>query len=113
MSLKRPGLVFKAEPVTRVHTSNYGSKYETEPNLNDTYIVCQDGTIQARNDPEREIIWNLFEEENGWSYGYDKPLLVYFISWETDIPEGRGEESRNAYIIEFDDDDGEPEVSSC
>jgi hypothetical protein len=111
-TLKRPGLVFKAEPMTRVYSSHYGAKYEEFPVRNETYVVCQDGTIQARHDPERCILWNLIEDENGWSDDQGNPLMVGFVGWETNIPEGRGSDSGDAFIIEFDDD-GEPEVSSC
>ena len=111
MALNRPGLVFKAEPMTRVYLSHYGAKYEEVPVRNETYIVCQDGTIQARHDPERCIMWSLIEEGDGWSDGHGNPLMVGFVGWETDIPEGRGSDSADAFIIDFSDD-GEPEVSS-
>jgi hypothetical protein len=111
MDLKRPGLVFKAEPMTHMSSSHYGAKYEEFPMRNETYIVCRDGTIQARHDPERCILWSLIEEENGWSDGEGNPLMVGFVGWETDIPEGRGSDSVNAFIIDFSDD-GEPEVYS-
>lgn len=114
MSLKRPGLVFKAEPITRVYSSNNGSKYETYPHRNETYIVCKDGTVQARHDPERNIAWELIEnEKEGWSYGHNKPLLVFFVGWETDIPEGHGSDvtSTNA-CIEEGESEGEEEVTS-
>jgi hypothetical protein len=111
MTLKRPGLVFKAEPVTRVNSSHYGAKYEEFPTRNETYIVCQDGTIQARHDPERCILWDLIEEKEGWSDGQGNPLMVGFVGWEESPPVGRGSDSVNAYIIDFADD-GEPEVSS-
>lgn len=111
-TLKRPGLVFKAETLFRVASPTNGSKYETVPTRNETYIVCQDGTIQARHDPERCIAWNLFEEDNGWSDGNDNELMVSFIEWEKDIiPAGHGSDSTNAYIIEYEDE-GEPEVHS-
>ena len=111
MDLKRPGLVFRAEPMTRMSSSHYGAKYEEFPVRNETYIVCQDGTIQARHDPERCILWELIEEENGWSDGQGNPLMVGFVGWETSVPKGRGSDSVNAFIIDFSDD-GEPEVSS-
>lgn len=111
MDLKRPGLVFKAELLTRVNSSHYGAKYEEVPVRNETYIVCQDGTIQARHDPERCILWDLIEEDDMWSDGQGNELMVGFVGWETDIPEGRGSDSVNAFIIDFADD-GEPEVSS-
>jgi hypothetical protein len=111
MDLKRPGLVFKAELMTRVNSSHYGSKYEEVPVRNETYIVCRDGTIQARHDPERCILWNLIEEDDGWSDSQGNPLMVSFVGWETSVPEGRGSESADAFIIDFADD-GEPEVSS-
>jgi hypothetical protein len=110
-TLKRPGLVFTAEPMTRVNSSHYGAKYEEVPVRNETYIVCQDGTIQARHDPERCIMWSLIEEGDGWSDGHGNHLMVGFVGWETDIPEGRGSDSADAFIIDFSDD-GEPEVSS-
>jgi hypothetical protein len=112
MDLKRPGLVFKAEPMPRVNSSHYSAKYEEVPIWNETYIVCLDGTIQARCDPERCILWNLYEEEYGWSDGNGNPLMVSFVRWETvNIPEGNGSDSTDAYILEFSDDD-DPEVSS-
>jgi hypothetical protein len=110
-TLKRPGLVFKAEPMTRVNSSHYGANYEEVPMRNETYIVCQDGTIQARHDPERCILWNLIEDDDGWSDGQGNQLMVSFVGWETIVPEGRGSDSVNAFIIDFADD-GEPEVSS-
>ena len=110
-TLKRPGLVFKAEPMTRVISSHYGAKYEEVPMRNETYIVCQDGTIQARNDPERSIIWSLIEEDDTWSDGQGNQLMVSFVGWEESPPMGRGSDSVNAFIIDFSDD-GEPEVSS-
>ena len=110
-TLNRPGLVFKAETMAHVSSSHYGAKYEEFPTRNETYIVCRDGTIQARHDPERCILWNLVDEDDGWSDGQGNPLMVGFVGWETDVPEGRGSDSTNAFIIEFDDD-GEPEVSS-
>jgi hypothetical protein len=111
MDLKRPGLVFKAEPLTRVISSHYGAKYEEVPVRNETYIVCLDGTIQARHDPQRSILWNLVEEDDGWSDGNGNPLMVGFVGWDPDIPEGRDSDSTNAYIVDFADD-GEDEVSS-
>jgi len=78
---------------------------------NETYIVCKDGTIQAKHDPQRCILWNLFEEEDTWLDDHGNQLMVVFVGWETDIPEGRSEDSANAFIIDFSDD-GEPEVSS-
>ena len=111
MNLKRPGLIFKAEPMARVTSSHYGAKYEEFPVRNETYVVCQDGTIQARHDPERSILWDLVEEDDGWSDGQGNPLMVGFVGWEENPPVGRGSDSVNAYIIDFDDD-GEPEVSS-
>jgi len=110
-SLKRPGLVFKAEPMARMSSSHYGAKYEEFPVRNETYIVCRDGTIQARHDPERCILWELNEDENGWSDEQGDPLMVSFVGWETDVPEGRGSDSCDAFIIDFAED-GEPEVSS-
>jgi hypothetical protein len=110
-TLIRPGLLFKAEPMTRVSSSHYGAKYEEFPTRNETYIVCRDGTIQARHDPERCILWSLIEEDDGLSDGQGNPLMVGFVGWETDIPAGRGSDSVNAFIIDFADD-GEPEVSS-
>lgn len=112
MALNRPGLVFKAEPMTRVYLSHYGAKYEEVPTRNETYVVCQDGTIQARHDPARCILWDLVEEQDGWSDGQGNPLMVGFVGWETSPPVGRETDSVNAYIIEFADD-GEPEVSSA
>jgi hypothetical protein len=111
MTLNRPGLIFKAEPVTRVSSSHYGAKYEEVPVRNETYVVCQDGTIQARHDPARSILWDLVEEQDGWSDGQGNPLMVGFVGWEASPPVGRETDSVNAYIIEFSDD-GEPEVSS-
>lgn len=111
MTLKRPGLVFKAELLTPVNSSHYGAKYEEVPVRNETYIVCRDGTIQARHDPQRCILWSLIEEDDGWSDGKGNPLMVSFVGWETDIPEGRWSDSGDAFIIDFADD-GEPEVSS-
>jgi hypothetical protein len=111
MDLKRPGLVFKAEPMARVSSSHYSAKYEEFPVRNETYIVCRDGTIQVRHDPERCILWSLIEEDNGWSDGQGNPLMVIFVGWDTDIPEGWGSCSGDAFIIDFSDD-GEPEVSS-
>jgi hypothetical protein len=110
-TFNRPGLVFKAEPAFHVSSSHYGAKYEEFPMRNETYIVCQDGTIQARHDPERCILWSLIEEVDGWSDGDGNPLMVGFVEWEPNPPVGRGSDSRNAFIIDFDDD-GEPEVSS-
>jgi hypothetical protein len=110
-TLKRPGLVFTAEPLIRCVTSHNGSKYEEFPVRNETYIVCRDGTIQARHDPERCILWNLIEEDNGWTDEKGRPLMVSFVAWEANPPDGDGSDSRNAFIIDFDDD-GEPEVSS-
>jgi len=112
MTFKRPGLVFMAEPATRVSSSHYGAKYEEVPVRNETYIVCRDGTIQARHDPERCILWNLEEHEDGWSDGNGNDLMVGFVRWDDDIPDGRGSDSTNAFIIEFSDDENEPEVSS-
>ena len=112
MTLNRPGLIFKAEPVTRVYSSHYGAKYEEVPVRNETYVVCQDGTIQARHDPQRSILWDLVEEQDGWSDGQGNPLMVGFVGWEASPPVGRETDSVNAYIIEFSDD-GEPEVSSA
>ena len=112
MELKRPGLLFKAEPMPHVVSCHYGAKYEEVPMRNETYIVCLDGTIQARYDPERCIMWNLFENDDGWYDGNGNPLMVGFVGWETvNIPEGRGSDSTHAYILDFSDD-GEPEVSS-
>jgi hypothetical protein len=110
-TLIRPGLVFKAEPMAHVSSSHYGAKYEEFPTRNETYVVCRDGTIQARHDPERCILWNLVDEEYGWSDGQGNPLMVSFVAWASDIPAGRGSDSVNAFIIDFADD-GEPEVSS-
>lgn len=110
-TLKRPGLVFKAEPMVYVNSPHYGAKYEDFPVRNETYIVCRDGTIQARHDPERCILWGLNENENGWSDDHGNRLMVCFVGWETDPPEGRSSDSANAFIIDFADD-GEPEVSS-
>ena len=110
-TLKRPGLVFKAEPMVRVNSSHYGAKYEEFPVRNETYIVCRDGTIQAMHDPERCILWDLIEEEDGWSDGQRNQLMVSFVGWEESPPVGRGADSVNAFIIDFADD-GEPEVSS-
>jgi hypothetical protein len=57
-------------------------------------------------------MWNLFENDDGWYDGDGNPLMVGFVGWETvNIPEGRGSDSTNAYIVDFSDD-GEPEVSS-
>ena len=112
MSLKRPGLLFKAEPMARVYSSNYGSKYETYPHRNELYIVCKDGTVQARHDPERVIAWDLLEnEKEGWDFGHNKPLLVFFVGWDSDIPDGHGSDSTNACIEEGESEGGE-EVSS-
>jgi len=110
-TLKRPGLVFKAELMVHVNSPHYGAKYEDFPVRNETYIVCQDGTIQAKHDPQRCILWNLFEDEDKWLDGHGNQLMVVFVGWETEIPEGRSEDSANAFIIDFSDD-GEPEVSS-
>jgi len=111
MDLKRPGLVFMAEPMTRMISSHYGAKYEEFPVRNETYIVCRDGTIQAHHDPERCILWNIIEEDEGWTDERGRPMMVSFVAWASDIPEGRGTDSTNAFIIDFADD-GEPEVSS-
>lgn len=97
--------------MAHVSSSHYGAKYEEFPTRNETYVVCQDGTIQARHDPQRSIMWDLVEDENGWSDGQGNPLMVGFVGWEVDIPVGRETDSVNAYIIEFSDD-SEPEVSS-
>jgi hypothetical protein len=110
-TLKRPGLIFKAEPMAHVSSSHYGAKYEEFPTRNETYVVCQDGTIQARHDPQRCILWNIIEEDEGWTDERGRPMMVSFVAWASDIPTGRGSDSTNAYIIEFGDD-GEPEVSS-
>lgn len=111
-TLKRPGLVFTAEPLIRSVTSHYGSKYEEFPLRNETYIVCRDGTIQALNDPERCILWNIIEEEDRWTDEKGQPMMVSFVAWCSDVPDGHGSDSRNAFIIDFDDDEGEPEVQS-
>lgn len=111
MDLKRPGLMFNAEPMFRVNSSHYGAKYEEFPVRNETYVVCQDGTIQAMYDPERCILWSLVEGDDGWSDGQGNPLIVSFVGWRADVPEGHGSDSTNAYIIDFAEE-GEPEVSS-
>jgi hypothetical protein len=110
-TLKRPGLVFMAEPLTRCVSSHNGSKYEEFPVRNETYIVCRDGTIQAHHDPERCILWNIIEEDEGWTDERGRPMMVSFVAWASDIPAGRGSDSVNAFIIDFADE-GEPEVSS-
>jgi hypothetical protein len=115
MSLKRPGLLFKAEPMSTVFSHIYGSSYETYPHRNELYVVCKDGSIQSRHDPERYIAWELIEnEKEGWSYGHNKPLLVFFVGWDTDIPDGRGSDltSTNACIVEGESE-GEDEVTSA
>ena len=112
MDLKRPGLMFNAEPMFRVNSSHYGAKYEEFPVRNETYVVCQDGTIQAMYDPQRCILWSLVEGDDGWSDGNGNPLIVSFVGWRADVPEGHGSDSTNAYIIDFAEEEGEPDVSS-
>jgi hypothetical protein len=53
----------------------------------------------------------MIEEDNGWTDEKGQPLMVSFVAWEANPPDGDGSDSRNAFIIDFDDD-GEPEVSS-
>lgn len=110
----RPGLMFTAFPLpyappTRLEptmsTYCFGDRLESGPKKNDIYVVCQDGSIKARDEPDRPIGWELLETDDGWAYRITqvnhkpKPLAVSFYGWADEIPNGGG---RIGSIVTFE-----------
>jgi hypothetical protein len=102
-NLIRPGLMFKAFPLPyssqntlepTVSTYSYGDRLEDRPKKDDVYVICKDGSVQSRIEPDRPIGWELLELDNSWAYRVTqmnhkpKPLAVSFYGWASDIPEG-------------------------
>lgn len=103
-TLARPGLMFTAFPLPvqeeglapTMSTYQYGYSLEGCPKTGDVYVICEDGSIQSRDDPDRPIGWELIEVEDGWMYRVTqmnhkpKPLSISFYGWAEDIPKGHG-----------------------
>jgi hypothetical protein len=75
--------------------STYGiPDLEGAPRRGATYIVCKDGSIQDRWQPERPIGWELIEDESSFYYRVTQmnhepePLAVFFMGQADDIPVG-------------------------
>lgn len=128
----RPGFKFEtrtdARPYILARTAShygYGTDLEIAPKAGTVYIICKDGSVQSVSDPNRPIGWEIFEENDQFYYrvtqvGFGpESVHVTCVGLETsEIPTGRGFigtsvsacASREAMILEFDDD--EPEVTS-
>jgi hypothetical protein len=109
-------------------TYQFGLDLEGFPKAGNVYVICDDGSIQSRDHPDRPIGWQLIETTDGWMYRVTqmnhkpKPLAVSFYGWAEDIPKGRGyigsvvvaarqqAEPQDAEVIEQKDQD--EEVSS-
>jgi hypothetical protein len=104
-SLKTPGLQFYAEQIDPLHPTTglyptmsiYGLlNLEGGPQRNDLYVVCQNGTIQSVNEPDRPIGWELIEDGDDWYYRVTqmnhprKRCAVRYHSRVEDPPKGRG-----------------------
>jgi len=133
-SLKTPGLKFYAEQIDPLHPTTglyptmsiYGLlNLEGGPQRNDLYVVCQNGTIQSVNEPDRPIGWELIEDGDDWYYRVTqmnhprKRCAVRYHSRVEDPPKGRGsigsvvvacrrvETPQNAEVTEQKDEDTE------
>ena len=138
--LMTPGLKFFAERIDPLYpptglyptmsTYQYGFDLEGGPVKNELYVVCQNGTIQSVNEPNRPIGWELIEEGSNWYYRVTqmnhprKRAMVTYHSRVEDPPEGRGpigsvvvacrrteDLPQNAEVTE-QKDDGEEVISS-
>lgn len=123
-TLARPGLMFTAFPLPTpeeglaptMSTYQYGYSLEGCPKSDDVYVICEDWSIQSRDDPDRPIGWELIEVEDGWMYRVTqmnhkpKPLSISFYGWADDVPKGSVVVPQRAEVIE-QNDEGE-EVSS-
>jgi hypothetical protein len=104
-SLKTPGLQFYAEQIDPLHPTTglyptmsiYGLlNLEGGPQRNDLYVVCQNGTIQSVNEPDRPIGWELIEDGDDWYYRVTqmnhprKRCAVRYHGRVEDPPKGRG-----------------------
>ena len=104
-SLKTPGLQFYAEQIDPLHPTTglyptmsiYGLlNLEGGPQRNELYVVCQNGTIQSVNEPDRPIGWELIEDGDEFWYRVTqmnhprKRCAVRYHSRVEDPPKGRG-----------------------
>lgn len=112
MNLIRPGLKFTADVITQpvvglaptMSTYGYGFELESCPQKNTVYVICEDGSVQSVEDPERPIGWELLEDDNGFAFRVTqmnhgpKPCLVYARGYITDPPIGRGKIGSIVYV---------------
>jgi len=106
----RPGLQFYCFPSKTPYEAE--GRLELVPKKNELYVICTDGTVQAVNDPDRHIGWEVYAKGAGWewrSWGTEpEPCMVSFHSTVPDPPVGRS----LIGTIDEEQEEGEPEVTS-
>lgn len=93
MSLIQPGLQF---------TAMCYPCPEDGPRRNEVYVICKDGSVRSVFDPDRPIMWNLVDDNDGWYYVTREgrqSCSVFFHGKDENPPAGR-DQPQHAEIIE-------------
>jgi len=80
-------------------TYHYGGSLETQPIQGEHYVMCEDGSIQSCEEPEKPIGWELVRMPGtlygiGWrvsQVGFEpEECFVSILGREAETPKGRG-----------------------